>query len=77
MPFDLGEDCLRTPGVAMGHQPARALGDPKAHHEYHEADEGPDQEREAPTNGRVNDFGIEQHESSRPRRVRPQSRSCR
>ena len=77
MPFDLSEDCLRTPGVAMGHQPARALGDPKAHHEYHEADEGPDQEREAPTNGRVNDVRIEQQNRAGRAESRPQSRSCR
>ncbi len=49
----------------MGHQPARRFRQPQAHEEDDEAEHGPDQKRQAPSQIRWQQVGIEHHQRSR------------
>ena len=51
--------------TAMGHQPARRFRQPQAHEEDDEAEHGPDQKRQAPSQIRRQQVGIEHHQRSR------------
>ena len=60
--LDLRHDSLRALRISVQHQPSRALGNPKPHDEDHRAERRSDQESQTPTDRRIDDGWIEQHD---------------